>query len=154
MTEEVKKTIKKTANTAQAARKKTVKTANRVIKKQPRMLVGVLLLTTVVFALLYITADTRGPKVNVPADFSQLEAQKQDDVKQKVLRSLEYIMDVPEEIPFMAVMTNAESLQTQQAFYAGVEDGDVLFIFEQSNRAIIYRPDERRIINAGSLVTE
>ena len=137
-------------------RKKSKQSFVGYILKRPLLLGSlILLLLLIIMSVLYIHKDTRGPSVYVPLDLSALDANKQDVLRNKVLHALSHIMVLPSDPnPVMATIVDAEQQKASQAFYANAEDGDVLLIFQASNQAVIYRPNEKKIVNAGSLVIE
>jgi hypothetical protein len=49
----------------------------------------------------------------------------------------------------MALVTNADVLIAEQRFYQGVHNGDVLIIYPQARKAILYSPTEHRLVNVG-----
>ena len=67
----------------------------------------------------------------------------------QLLSELSSVMIVPKEQPQIATVTNAASLKAQQPFYVDVENGDVLFLFPQTGKAVLFRPSTRQIVNAG-----
>jgi hypothetical protein len=55
----------------------------------------------------------------------------------------------PQEEPVMAVVTAADSLIKEQAFYQGVTNGDILLIYPQAGKAILYSVAKDRLLNVG-----
>ncbi len=53
--------------------------------------------------------------------------------------------------PRIMEITDPELLISKQDFYAGSKKGDILLIFDESKKAIIYSPSRDIIINAGSI---
>jgi hypothetical protein len=54
--------------------------------------------------------------------------------------------------PRVAIITDPVTLVGEQDFYRGAEAGDVLVLFEESKRAILYSPRRDIIINVGPIV--
>lgn len=54
--------------------------------------------------------------------------------------------------PFIAVVSDPSKLSSEQAFFAGAKKGDVLLIWADLAKAVIYDPDAKKIINVGPLV--
>jgi hypothetical protein len=54
--------------------------------------------------------------------------------------------------PRVAIVTDPVLLTEEQEFYRGAEAGDVLVVFEESRRAIIYSPRRDIIVNVGPVV--
>ncbi len=53
------------------------------------------------------------------------------------------------ETPVVASVTDAQSLKSQQPFYKDAQNGDVLLVYAQAERAILYRSSTNKIINVG-----
>jgi len=53
--------------------------------------------------------------------------------------------------PIVATVSDAASLKSQQSFYQNASNGDVLMIYTQAQRAILYRPSVNKIINVGPI---
>jgi len=63
--------------------------------------------------------------------------------------------DLPSETPTIATIEDAELSARQDGFYEGSSKGDKVLVYPQSKRAIIYSPDDNKIIKDGSVsVTE
>lgn len=74
---------------------------------------------------------------------------------QAVLQAVSRLMVLPAESdPIIALVADAARLQTEQAFYRGAENGDILLVFPQSRQAIIYRPSSNQIVNVGPLIVD
>jgi hypothetical protein len=72
-----------------------------------------------------------------------------------VLQAVSELMILPaDQDPIIAMVADATRLQSEQAFYRGAENGDVLLVFPQSRQAIIYRPNSNKIVNAGPLIVD
>jgi hypothetical protein len=78
-------------------------------------------------------------RVASPEKYTQLQDQSLVD---KVRRH----MDIPDETPLINTVDDANSLRSQ-LFYAKAEDGDKVLVFSQ--RAILYRPSEDKVIEVG-----
>jgi len=61
------------------------------------------------------------------------------------------IIDLPEdEEPTVATVTDPGQLSNQQFFNKAIE-GDKLIVYENSGKAILYRPSENRVVEVGSI---
>lgn len=78
-------------------------------------------------------------RIASPEQYTQLQDQSLVD---KVRRH----MDIPDETPLINTVTDAASLRNQ-LFYAKAQDGDKVLVFSQ--RAILYRPSEDKVIEVG-----
>ncbi len=58
---------------------------------------------------------------------------------------------VPAELPEITVVTHKESLPEQE-FFQNVENGDHIFLFRQSKKAIVYRPSIKKIVAVSSII--
>jgi hypothetical protein len=61
-------------------------------------------------------------------------------------------MDLPDEEPTIATVTDKEKL-SGQPFFAKAQDGDKVLIFTQAQKAILYRPGTGKIIEVMSLAS-
>ena len=66
-----------------------------------------------------------------------------------LVKKINVFMLLPNEMPVVATVTDAESLKTSQPFYKDAVNGDVLLLYSVAQRAILYRPSDNRIINVG-----
>lgn len=58
------------------------------------------------------------------------------------------LINIPDEIPSVAVVQDKESLK-DQAFFKDAENGDKVLIFSGAKQAILYRESENKLINIG-----
>lgn len=71
-----------------------------------------------------------------------------------ILNHLAKFMILPaDEIPTLATITDSEKAR-QQTFLKNTENGDKLIIFAKNRKAILYRPNSRKIIEFGPLLVE
>ncbi len=68
-----------------------------------------------------------------------------------LLTDIRILIQIPQEKPVMALITNADTLIKEQAFYQGVSNGDVLVIFPQTRKAVLYSPQHKKLINVGPI---
>lgn len=82
-----------------------------------------------------------------PQASQQAQKNRAGEVKEKVGK----LISVPEdETPTLATVTDKDKLK-DQPFFKDAQDGDVILIFPQAKKAIIYREDENRLINVGPI---
>lgn len=75
---------------------------------------------------------------------------KLTDAQTKVVKAkVAELIIPPQEEPVMAVVTAADSLIKEQAFYQGVQNGDILLIYPQAGKAILYSTSRDRLLNVG-----
>ncbi len=70
---------------------------------------------------------------------------------ENLMASLSECVELPDEIPTLATVTDKSKL-IDQAFFKKSENGDQILIFSESSRAILYRPSTEKIINVSDLV--
>lgn len=71
---------------------------------------------------------------------------------EKALRLVSRHIILPEnEFPVMASIINADELIKEQPFYANTINGDILFIYSQNRRAILYSPERDILVNVGPI---
>lgn len=71
-----------------------------------------------------------------------------------LVKKVSKIINVPEEIPVIVEIENAETIMLEQKFYAGSKDGDYLIMFPAAQKAMIYRKKENKLINVGPIIVD
>lgn len=71
-------------------------------------------------------------------------------ILEEVLDSVSRHITIPDDIPLMALIDNADGLKQDQDFYSNAQNGDILLIF--ASQAIIYRFETDIIVNVGPVV--
>lgn len=71
--------------------------------------------------------------------------------KTAYLESIKKVMIIPSEEPTYLLIDNAELLSKQQSFFQNAVNGDALFVFQNSGKAIIWSPSRSMIINSGPI---
>jgi hypothetical protein len=65
----------------------------------------------------------------------------------KILKeSVNKLMVLPDEDPIVATITDKTKLE-QQAFFKQAENGDKVLIFQSSSKAVLYRPNQNKIVD-------
>ena len=68
------------------------------------------------------------------------------DLEAKELASkISAYLDLPDETPTVATVTDVSKVKGQ-AFFARAENNDKVLLFEQSGRAVLYRPSTNKVI--------
>lgn len=62
------------------------------------------------------------------------------------------LMELPDEEPMLATVTDKEKLKGQP-FFAGAQNGDKVLIYANSQKAILYRPSVNKIIGVAPLTS-
>ena len=70
---------------------------------------------------------------------------------QVYLKKLGKLMVLPDETPTIITVTDRDKLQSQ-AFFQKAENGDIVFVFENAHRVVLYRPSLDEIIDVAPLV--
>lgn len=73
-----------------------------------------------------------------------------NQVTQLIARISKFLVVPGDEQPSITVISEADKLAQQQAFYKDAKDGQVLLVY--SNRAIIYDPEANKLVNVGPIV--
>lgn len=73
------------------------------------------------------------------------------EVKQLV-ETISQFMELPEETPTLATVTDKTRLE-KQLFFQKAQNGDKVLIFPQAQKAILYRPSTQKIIEVASVRT-
>jgi DNA-directed RNA polymerase subunit E'/Rpb7 len=72
------------------------------------------------------------------------------DPKQSLLQDIGKRIDLPiGEDPTIILIEDAEKASKEQAFYSQVIKGDVVVIYPNARKAIIWSPSRMKIVNAG-----
>lgn len=78
----------------------------------------------------------------------QEDTMSQEDVS-VLTDELARFMVVPDEEPLIFTISDVDFLVQEQRFFENANNGDILFIFPKSEKAVVYSPKRERIINAG-----
>lgn len=69
---------------------------------------------------------------------------------EKYLPKIQKLMTLPEETPQFATVSDVEKIRNQP-FFNNAQNGDVVLVYQQSRKTILYRPSENKIIEVGTL---
>jgi len=72
--------------------------------------------------------------------------EKNQQEMENVLKQISKSITLPSEAPEMATVTDKSKLQNQP-FFSQAENGDKVLIFTQARKAILYRPQTKKIID-------
>lgn len=68
-----------------------------------------------------------------------------------ILEEVGQLYELPEdETPTIATVQDVEQL-SDQPFFEGAQNGDQLIVFDESSTAILYRPNEKRLVKVGPI---
>lgn len=88
---------------------------------------------------------------NVSTTTTQSQSLMSDKETEETLKRVRKLIAVPDENPLVYTVDDAQALIAQQAFFMGSENGDILFIFQQNAKAIIYSPSRNILVNVGPI---
>lgn len=94
----------------------------------------------------YYLAKTKPGLIGLPK--SQTETQA--EATQLVAQVGKLITLPGDEQPTIATITNIDQLK-DQPFFKNAQNGDKVLVYQNANKAIIYRPSENRIIDVGAV---
>lgn len=112
---------------------------------------GILLLVVLVggsLATAYVFHSRYQKAVSLLANPEKLVA----DNKNVILEKIKAIIELPDEEPSTATVTDVESIRNQP-FFAKAKNDDMVVIFYKEGKALLYRPSENKIINWAFLDT-
>ena len=69
---------------------------------------------------------------------------------EKYLPKIQNLMTLPEETPQFATVSDVEKIRNQP-FFSNAQNGDIVLVYQQSRKTILYRPTENKIIEVGTL---
>jgi hypothetical protein len=126
--------------------------SSRPIKKKRGFLRFLLLILSYVVVAVIVWKVSDQWKV----DPSKAQARAEQEVKATVekVRKIMLLPDPSVELPQVAVINDAASLAKTQAFFVDVKDGDQVLIYLKSQKAIVYRASENKIINVGPVIAD
>ena len=75
----------------------------------------------------------------------------QEERTASILELVGKLYELPEgETPTIATVQDVEKLK-EQPFFDGARNGDILIVFDESSTAILFRPDENRLVKVGPI---
>ncbi len=84
------------------------------------------------------------------SSLTRVEGELNSRQEARLLREISALIVVPQdEEPVVAYVTNAPQLRMEQPFYAGVKNGDFVVLFPISQKAVVYDPVAKILINVG-----
>ena len=118
-------------------------------KTNSKHIIFILAAGLVLMTYLYVSNERQLRLIKDPkAQAEYVEKIKKDSVEE--LKKYVVIAEGDEPV-LISVVSDAQTLRSQQAFFANIENGDQIFVFEKTYRALIWRPSSRVVVNFGSL---
>lgn len=116
------------------------------IKKFLLGLLAILILLGLGAGGTYYLAKTRPGLIGLPKN--QAETQAEADA---LVAQVGKLITLPsDEKPTIATIANIDQLK-DQPFFKNAKNGDKVLVYQNANKAIIYRPSENRIIDVGAI---
>jgi hypothetical protein len=116
--------------------------------KKPTVLLAMLATVALVFSLvLYLQNRSTQAQLKKLKDVAKTVTM--EDTK-KLLTELGKLMQLPDEEPTIATVTDKAKLK-DQPFFNKAENNDTVFIFTQAKRAILYRSSVNKIIDVAPI---
>jgi len=98
----------------------------------------------VVILIIFLTYGYITTKNELKSQKSDAKASGQTEIE-RITNEISKTLTLPKETPTLATVTNASKLQGQE-FFKGAKNGDKVLIFQNSGRALLYRPSTHKII--------
>ena len=73
---------------------------------------------------------------------------------ESVTKEVSKLILLPSETPSLATVMDADVLKKDQPFYQNAQNGDIVLLYIQERRAIIYNPSEKKLVNVGPIVID
>lgn len=120
----------------------------RVTKQIGYLLILILCVGVGAIGMYIISTKTSKSTSNSNREASN-KMQAEKDVT-SLLKEVSSFMVLPEEVPTVATITDAEKVSAQP-FFKNAMNGDRVIIFANAKKAILYRPSEKKIIDVGAI---
>lgn len=121
--------------------------SNKSGNVSPAAITVIVLLLFVILGGAYMLFFKPNDRMIIPDENGQLS----DEQVELLVEKVGELMVLPNETPLVATVEDAGQLRAEQAFYKDVQNGDKLIIFPQAAKAIIYREEENKVVNAGPI---
>ena len=105
---------------------------------------GLLILINILLAILVLAAAGIAVFFYIRYQGSNLRENNQE--LQQIVEIISKAFKLPDEEPTLATVTDREKL-AEQGFFTNAENGDKVLIFRQAQKALLYRPSIKKIID-------
>lgn len=120
---------------------------NKIVKKISHKRIALIVLVVVAVVGLYGSLYFYNKYKSLNTD-ATVQAKKETD---RLVSLLSKLMELPQgETPTIATISDKEKLK-DQPFFVSAENGDVLFAYTTSMKAVLYRPSTNKIINVAPI---
>ena len=90
-------------------------------------------------------------KKDIVTDPSSAVTRLQQQQNASILEEIASVYALPsDETPTIATVQDITKL-TDQPFFEGAENGDILVVFDQSSQALLYRPSTKQLVKVGPI---
>ncbi len=93
-------------------------------------------------------------KKDIVTDPNSAVLRLQQEQNAAILEEVGEVYTIPEgETPTVATVQDITKL-TDQPFFDGAQNGDILIVFDESGQAILYRPSDKKLVKVGPINIE
>ena len=122
-----------------------------VVQRVVRFIRRFFLWIVIVVALAVVAGAFEGGRYSVYSAHPELSSQEEAN---DILRKVGDLMQLPgDETPTMATINDAASAKENQPFLVNAENGDIVIVYPNAAKALLYRPSNNKIINVGPVET-
>ncbi len=123
------------------------------MKSLPNIILGIIIGALVVYGVFYLYAH---PTLNSNTTPVATSTEVSEAMKAKqIVDAVSQLIIVPQgEDPLIATINDADNLIKDQPFYTGAINGDIVLIYQNAAKAIIYSPSRNIIVNVGPVLPE
>jgi hypothetical protein len=95
----------------------------------------------------------KGDMVKNPAQ--NTTNQMSEEQQNKILADVGKLVILPKgEVPAIFVISDAKALSKEQPFYKDAQNDDVILVYQQTQKAIVYSPSRNVIVNVGPIILQ
>lgn len=107
---------------------------------------GLAVIVVIFVAFQFVRLNNEAKKLEQQvAGQSTAEQSQPDHEAQNLAEEIGQYLELPDETPTVATVSDASKVKTQP-FFANAQDDDKILLFEKSGRAVLYRPSTRKVI--------
>lgn len=122
------------------------------IKKGNRGIIKIIIISIIILVVLGLGALSFYFYSQYKKASNELNSTAKDEVS-VISRNIGKFMELPNETPTLATVTDKEKLQ-DQVFFQNAQNGDKVLIYSQAQKAILYRPSTSKVVEVTSLISK
>lgn len=111
---------------------------------------GLFLLLTLILTVLLFSTQIQQFRQRRASQEAWRQKQLSQQRAQETVHAVEALMELPDEEPTVATISDLSKLQGQPFFFKA-EEGDQVLFFAQAQKAVLYRPTANKIIEVAAL---